>query len=70
MNGSSLVTNLLGRRVRMHGRPPGAEAHTGTITTVYLDRQGFQHYVILLDGRLVDVEGNESFIVLDDADMG
>jgi hypothetical protein len=38
------------------------------IVTVYLDGRGM-HYVILLGGQLVHVEGSEQFTVQDDTDV-
>jgi hypothetical protein len=64
---SALVTTLLGRRVRLHQPPPGARSEDGEIVTVYLDGQGM-HYVVLMNGQLLQVEGAAGFTVLRDPD--
>jgi hypothetical protein len=66
-NNFSLATNLLGRRVRLRERPPGARRDTGRITTLYLDAEGL-HYVILLEGRLIQVDDSDELTVLEDSD--
>ena len=67
MISSSLATNLLGRRVQLHEPPAGAATDTGRVATVYFDARGM-HYVVLLDGRLVEIEDGGRFTVLEDSD--
>jgi hypothetical protein len=67
MQNAALATALLGRRVRLHHKPEGAETTTGEIATVYADGRGL-HYVILLGGRLVRVEDEGQFTVLPEDD--
>jgi hypothetical protein len=69
MNSATLVTNLLGRPVRLRERRPGRAADTGQIAMIYIDQQGL-HYVLLLGGELVQVDGPEQFQVLDDTPSG
>jgi hypothetical protein len=64
---SSLLTNLLGRRIRFHEPPEGAQRKTGQIATVYVDGDGM-HYVVLIDSRLIHVADGAAFTVLDDPD--
>jgi hypothetical protein len=67
VHSSSLVTTLLGRRVRLHKPPPGARSEDGEIVTVYLDGQGM-HYVVLVSGQLLQVESSAGFTVLREPD--
>ena len=69
MNSATMVTNLLGRPVRLSERLPGRAADTGQIATIYIDQQGL-HYVLLLGGELVQVDRPEQFRVLDDTPSG
>ncbi len=62
MASTAIATILLGRRVRLHGRAGDAKVCEGTIVCVYLD-DGL-HYVIMVDGRLVDVADASQFIVM------
>ena len=63
MNATSLATSLLGRRVRLSEPPAGAKAAEGVIVTVYIDPDGV-HYVVLVDGRLVNVADGSQLTVL------
>jgi hypothetical protein len=67
MSGTTLVTALLGHRVRLASRPPGSETDQGRIVTVYLDAEGM-HYVVLLEGRLVNVPDGDQLTVIPDRD--
>jgi hypothetical protein len=66
MGTHSLTTNLLGRRVELLKPPDGLQSATGDIVTVYIDDRGI-HYVVLVHGDLVEVEGS-ALKVLDDHD--
>jgi hypothetical protein len=67
MHGTSLATSLLGRRVRLHTSPPETRTDEGVIVTVYMDAEGM-HYVVLMDGRLVNVADGGQLTVLRDPD--
>ena len=67
MSGSVLVTSLLGHRVGLASPPPGASTDRGRIVTVYLDAEGM-HYVVLVEGRLVNVAGGDQLVVLPERD--
>jgi hypothetical protein len=67
MNGTTLATSLLGHRVRLTSPPAGATAREGRIVTVYLDADGM-HYVVLVEGHLVNVADGNQFTVLPDRD--
>ena len=67
MKNPSLVTSLLGRRVRLREPAPGTRDCTGQIVTVYQDEQGM-HYVLLVAGRLVHADSAAQFIVLEEDD--
>jgi hypothetical protein len=66
MNSATLATNLLGRPVRLRERPVGLDSDTGRTAMIYIDSGGL-HYVLLVAGRLVQVDRPEQFEVLDDA---
>jgi hypothetical protein len=63
----SLSTMLLGRRVRLRKPPSEGRTWDGTIATVYHDGAGM-HYVVLIQGTLVNVADGEEFTVLDEED--
>ncbi|HJT76161.1 MAG TPA: hypothetical protein VJ739_03075 [Gemmataceae bacterium] len=65
MKSSTLATNLVGRPVRLRERRPDCPADTGQIATIFIDEQGM-HYVLLVGGRLVQVDDPAAFTVLDD----
>jgi hypothetical protein len=67
MSGTTLATSLLGHRVRLASPPAGSSADQGRIVTVYLDAEGM-HYVVLVEGRLVNVPDGEQFTVLPERD--
>ncbi len=67
MSGTALATSLLGRRVRLAAAPAGQKAGEGAIVTVYLDAEGM-HYVVLVDGRLVNVAAGDQLIVLEESE--
>jgi hypothetical protein len=64
MNSATLATNLLGRPVRLRERPVGLDSDTGQIAMIYIDSGGL-HYLLLVAGRLVQVDRPEQFVVLD-----
>lgn len=64
MNSASMATNLLGRPVRLRDHPEGTGADTGTIVLVAIDEQGV-HFLVLVGGRLVRVEGVDQLTLLD-----
>jgi hypothetical protein len=64
VNSSTIATNLLGRPIRLCERPAGCSTDTGEIATVFIDAGGV-HYVLLVGGRLVQVEDPAAFVVLD-----
>lgn len=67
MQPQTLVTNLLGRRARLQ-KPSGEQAErTGEIVAVYQDG-GRLHFVVLVEGELVPVEGGARLRVLDEED--
>jgi hypothetical protein len=63
MNATCLATNLVGRRVRLSEPPAGTKTAEGVIVSVYLDAEGM-HYVVLVDGRLVNVPNGSQLTVL------
>ncbi len=65
MQGAILATNLLGRPVRFNRAPDGAESTRGTIVTVYTDGRGI-HYIVEVDGRLVDVADAAVFTLVEE----
>jgi hypothetical protein len=65
MNSATMATNLLGRPVRLVERRVGVETDTGQIALIYIDDRGM-HYVLLVAGRLIEVDRPEEFRVLDD----
>lgn len=64
MNSASMATNLLGRPVRLRRRPDGCASDEGSVALVMIDSQGF-HFLILVDGRLITIDGLDEFTVLD-----
>jgi hypothetical protein len=67
MSGTTLATALLGHRVRLASIPPGSSTDLGRIVTVYLDAEGM-HYVVLVEGRLVNVPDGNQFTILPERD--
>ena len=67
MSGTVLATSLLGHRVRLASPPAGLSTDLGRIVTVYLDAEGM-HYVVLVEGRLVNVADGDQFTVLPERD--
>jgi hypothetical protein len=67
MSGTTLVTSLLGHPVRLASPPPGSSTDRGRIVTVYLDAEGM-HYVVLVEGRLVNVADGDKLVVLPERD--
>jgi len=67
MSGTTLVTALLGHRVRLASKPAGLSTDLGRIVTVYLDAEGM-HYVVLVEGRLVNVANGDQITVLPERD--
>jgi hypothetical protein len=64
MNSASMATNLLGRAVRLRDRPSDCPSDEGTIALVLIRGQEI-HFLVLVEGRLVRVEGVEQLRVLD-----
>lgn len=64
MNSAVMATNLLGRPVRLREPPPGCRSPEGEIVLVAMDQEG-PHFLLLVEGRLVPVEGLDQFVVLD-----
>jgi hypothetical protein len=67
MSGTTLATALLGHRVQLASPPPGLSTDRGRIVTVYLDAEGM-HYVVLVEGRLVNVPDGNQLSVLPERD--
>jgi hypothetical protein len=67
MSGTTLGTLLLGHRVRLASRPAGLSTDQGRIVTVYLDAEG-THYVVLVEGRPVNVADGGQLTVLPEGD--
>ncbi len=67
MSGTTLATSLLGHRVRLASPPAGSSTDHGRIVTVYLDAEGM-HYVVLVEGHLVNVPDGDQITVLPERD--
>jgi hypothetical protein len=66
MNSATLATNLLGRPVRLRERPAGVDGDTGQMALIYIDAHGL-HFVVLIAGRLVQVDRPDQFTVLEES---
>ena len=63
MSTTCLMTNLVGRRVRLTEPLAGTSTAEGVIVSVYLDAEGM-HYIVLVGDRLVHVPDGSQLTVL------